>query len=915
MPVWSAAPRWSSRRLAVHVIACSSAIALFPSIAAAVTTHDDVPATYRTAPPRVTLTATAPDGPGVASTRYLIGSDPADPADPANSPEIYDSAAKPVLQDGQRIRYSSTDTGGGVEASKSSSAAIVLDHASNAYPRSVPGAIGSFPFGAVIRDLDGDGRADLAFVNYLDDTVSILTKNPGTGYTAATGGSTEGNPTGIAAGDLNGDGRADLVTSNTSNEQLGHVTVLLRTAGGGYSVTNYATGAYQASAAVGDVDQDGDQDIVASTVDSVILLTNPGMGTDFTPTTIAPGLGGLVGLNISDLDADGRPEIAAADFNGGRIVILTRDALTGTYSQTFAGPTGDHPGSLSIADVDGDARLDLVTGTQFTKVVTVLTKDPIGSGYTAEAAGPTDGFIYGMAAADLDGDGRSEPIAITSGPYELVAFTKDSVGAGYRRRLLGLPDGQPQSIAAGDVDGDGRPDFVVGTSSATANVFSAIYDPDAPETSDDVPGGFGSEPVRVTLSASDTGGAGVASTQYLVGADPADPTLTANHPQTYDPADRPTLQDGERIRYSSRDWADNVEAARTSAAAQVDLGTPSTSDNVPTGYRMTAPRVTLTASDTGGSGLGPTKYLIGADPADPTLAENNPLNYDPADKPTLQAGEKIRYSTSDNAGNVESAKTSAAVRIDQLSPATADDVPPGSQTTAPRVTLTASDAGGSGVASTTYLVGVAPNDPTVAANDPLTYEAAHKPTLQNGEKIRYSTTDNAGNVETAKTSAAARVKTRGPAPPARPAPTPAPTPAGEPAPLAPAVLQPWTLRRRAPSHTRTRDGVMRVSTGYAAVCPKNGPDCTGRVTLKVLLRSRTTGKMRRIFLTGRKARPQTIAAGSERALKFRMGRKGGALLHRLGSFTAVLRGIVRSGDHARPVVREAGLRVTAPRRR
>jgi hypothetical protein len=910
MPIWPRAPRWTSLRLAAHVIACSLAVAAFPSIAAAApTTSDDVPATYRTAAPGVTLTATDPDGPGVGSTQYLIGSDPADPADPTNNPQTYDSTAKPVLQNGERIRYSSTDTGGGVEPSRTSSAAIVLDHASNAYPRSVAGEIGMFPFGTVIRDLDGDDRPDLAFVNYLDDTVSILTKNPGTGYTAATGGSTEGNPTGIAAGDLDGDGRADLVTSNTSNEELGHVTVLLRIAGGGYSVRNYATGVYQASAAVGDVDQDGDLDIVASNAYSVILLTNPGTGTDFIPTTIAPGLGGLVGLNISDLDADGRPEIAAAQFNGGRIVILTRDALSGTYSQTFAGPTGDNPGWLSIADVDGDGRPDLVTGTQFTKVVTVLTKDPIGSGYTAETAGLTDGWVYGIAAADLDGDGRSEPIAITSGPEELVAFTPDPGGAGYGRRLLGLPTGQPQSIAAGDVDGDGRPDIVVGASSATANVFSAIYDPVAPTTDDDVPGGFGSEPVRVTLSASDTGGAGVASTQYLVGADPADPTVTANHPQTYDPADRPTLQDGERIRYSSRDWADNVETARTSAAAQVDLGTPSTSDDVPTGYRMTAPRVTLTASDPGGSGVASTAYLIGADPADPADAANNPLSYDPADKPTLQDGERIRYSSRDNVGNAETAKRSPVARIDGLAPVTGDDVPPGSQATTPRITLTASDTGGSGVASTRYLVGADPADPAVPANDPLRYDAADKPTLHDGERIRYSTSDHAGNVETARTSAVASVKA-----PALTNPTPAATPAGGSAPLAPAAREPWTLRRQHRSRTRVRNGVVRVSTGYAAVCPKSGPACTGRVTLKLLLRSRTTGKLRRIFLTGRKARPRTIAAGSERALRFRMGPKGAALARSLGSFTAVLRGIVRSGGDARPIVRQARLRVTVPRR-
>jgi len=67
--------------------------------------------------------------------------------------------------------------------------------------------------------------------------------------------------------------------------------------------------------------------------------------------------------------------------------------------------------------------------------------------------------------------------------------------------------------------------------------------------------------------------------------------------------------------------------------------------------------VTLTASDSGGSGVKETRYAIGTDP---TATTSSPI-YDPAAKPVLSTGQKISYLSIDQAGNVESAKRSATV--------------------------------------------------------------------------------------------------------------------------------------------------------------------------------------------------------------------------------------------------------------
>ncbi|HYH59413.1 MAG TPA: hypothetical protein VD790_09370 [Thermoleophilaceae bacterium] len=290
---------------------------------------------------------------------------------------------------------------------------------------------------------------------------------------------------------------------------------------------------------------------------------------------------------------------------------------------------------------------------------------------------------------------------------------------------------------------------------------AAKVDTAAPTSSDDVPAGFRNGPVTVTLSATDnptSAGdfAGVKQVNgrdaiyYTVGSSPAVPTTASAQ---YDPANKPTLSHGQKIRYFAVDAVDNAETAKTSAAAQVDTQAPSTTDDVPASFQGATVTVTLTASDEpGGSGVDKTYYTTGTNPADPTTSSDE---YDPADKPTLGHGEVIKYFSTDIAGNAEAVKTSAAAKVDSTAPSTTDDVPAGWGQEPVEVTLTATDElGGSGVDKTYYTTGTSPADPTTSSEE---YDPAAKPTLGNGEVIRYFSTDLAGNAEAVKTSAAAKV--------------------------------------------------------------------------------------------------------------------------------------------------------------
>ncbi|WP_318596148.1 choice-of-anchor J domain-containing protein [Conexibacter stalactiti] len=195
-------------------------------------------------------------------------------------------------------------------------------------------------------------------------------------------------------------------------------------------------------------------------------------------------------------------------------------------------------------------------------------------------------------------------------------------------------------------------DGSLNVSSCSAAGPAYAHDGIAPETTDDLPSGWLPAAPAVTLTATDAG-SGVAATYYTVGADPAVPTTSS---ASYDPAAKPVLGDGERIRYFSVDAAGNAETPRQSAAAQVDVVAPATSDDVTTAT-LPGAAVTLTATDAG-SGVAATYYTVGADPAVPTTSS---ASYDPAAKPVLGDGERIRYLSVDAAGNAETPRSSQTV--------------------------------------------------------------------------------------------------------------------------------------------------------------------------------------------------------------------------------------------------------------
>ncbi len=243
------------------------------------------------------------------------------------------------------------------------------------------------------------------------------------------------------------------------------------------------------SLALGDVDKDGDLDlIVGNNGTSTKLYLNDGRGVFSAP--IALGTGATTAVLLADVDKDGDLDLILGNNGGGTKVHLNK-GVTGSiwsgFDLTVAGTTEVVTAattSLAAGDVDKDGFVDLVVG--ITGAASVLYRN---KGITTGPSPTWNGFdtaapvAIGAAAAttavaldDLNGDGFLDVVAAVSGaPSRLYLSTTTGTTPAWSGFATGTNISADAttatSLVLADIDVDGKVDVIIGNSGATSRIY------------------------------------------------------------------------------------------------------------------------------------------------------------------------------------------------------------------------------------------------------------------------------------------------------------------------------------------------------------------------------------------------------------------------------------------------------------
>lgn len=311
-----------------------------------------------------------------------------------------------------------------------------------------------------LADLNGDAFPDIMLPNVVALGTGPFLFGDLVGY----------SPTGVyaaALGDLDGDGDRDIVGLGPTGEVSLFRNNGLGTFQPGESLYAGPIGG-RTRFLVGDVDSDDDLDVLVATGGEAFSLLNDGTGA-VTPGPHTPAsLSGAGQARLYDLDGDGDLDgvvTSAGRASSDDTVFLFNDG-TGTFSAVpFVG--GNSPASVEIADMNQDGVRDLIYADYSWNYGSISTHFGRADG-TFEGAERINVLLPGeptrdvteMAAVDIDRDTRPDLVGVF---WDLDRITiVRNLGGGQWAAPVNLPTGdKPKDLTVADFNGDSWPDIAV----------------------------------------------------------------------------------------------------------------------------------------------------------------------------------------------------------------------------------------------------------------------------------------------------------------------------------------------------------------------------------------------------------------------------------------------------------------------
>ena len=230
------------------------------------------------------------------------------------------------------------------------------------------------------------------------------------------------------------------------------------------TLENYASDVYTA-----DIDNDGDLDVVTAASNSNTIAWYENDGTDqptFTKHVVTTTAVFVTAVFVGDLDNDGDLDIVSASASDDTIAWYENNgATTPSFTKIIVSNTADFATSVTVGDMDGDGDLDILSASLFDDVVAWYENDgAVDPTFTRIVITTATDGAYSLTVGDMEGDGDLD-IFSTSRYDDTVSWFENDGGTDpiFTERIINTTANNATDVSFGDLDGDG--DYDIATSS------------------------------------------------------------------------------------------------------------------------------------------------------------------------------------------------------------------------------------------------------------------------------------------------------------------------------------------------------------------------------------------------------------------------------------------------------------------